>query len=614
MDTTIVAGVAAVLIIVLSTKLGNKWNVASPLLLVLVGLGVSFLPFLPDIEVEPEIILAVVLPPLLFSSAVNMPAMNFRREFSTIGSLAVVLVIVSAVLLGFVFHWMFPGLALPWCIALGAILSPTDAVAVSIARNVGISSRVTTILEGESLLNDATALVTLRTAVAAVAASFSVWQAVGQFAYSVAVAVVIGFVAGKLGVWARARSGDATISSIISFVVPFFASVPADLLQASGLVAAVVAGIVTGRKRDRVFSADQRLSDKTMWRAVTLVLEGGVFLVMGLEVRGLVHEHAGEEGKIGSLGAIVLVAFVALVLMTLIRAAYVIPLAANLGRRASRVQSMQPRVEAMESAIQDRDMRRAHELAGRDPERARARLKRRLTKKAKRFKNVDPAVGEQSPEAVEGRWRRLENRTRRALSDIDYYVRQPLSWRDGVVMVGAGMRGAVTLAAAQTLPLDAPYRSSLILVAFAVAVLSLVLQGGLLVPLVKWVKPAVPDPEDLARQRAVVSERLADVLVEPRDGEGKMQHQLRTIVARRDALLDLREEGFYDPDCTRGLLASMDASELGLRLRLDQIVVDQTEEGMSQAQAEADVEAYQEEVRRYALADDARPGREADDR
>lgn len=308
MDVAILAAVVATVIIAVTSRVGPRWNVAAPLLLVAIGIGASFLPFMPDVELEPEIILAVVLPPLLFSSAVNMPAMNFRREFNAISSLAVALVIVSSVLLGLFFHLLFPELALPWCIALGAILSPTDAVATSIAKGVGISQRVTTILEGESLLNDATALVTLRTAIAAAAASFSFWHAAGQFLYAVAVALVIGLLAGGLGIFARSRLKDVTVSTVLSVVVPFVASVPTEMLQGSGLVAAVVAGIVTGRAKDRALTADQRVSDRTLWRTITLVLEGGVFLVMGVEVRSLLHSQHDEMGSLGSPGGLIVVA------------------------------------------------------------------------------------------------------------------------------------------------------------------------------------------------------------------------------------------------------------------------------------------------------------------
>ena len=607
MDFVILAVVAATVIVAVTSRVAPRWNVASPLLLVAIGLAVSFAPFLPDFELEPEIILSVVLPPLLYSSAVNMPGMNFRREFTAISSLAVALVIVSSVLLGLFFHLLWPDLALPWCIALGAILSPTDAVATSIARGVGISQRVTTILEGESLLNDATALVTLRTATAAAAASFSLWHAVGQFLYAVVVAVIIGVVAGIAGIWARSRAKDATVSTVLSFVVPFVASVPTELLHGSGLVAAVVAGIVAGRAKDRVLSADQRVSDRTMWSAVTLVLEGGVFLIMGLEIRSLLHSQHDEAGSLGTPGALVAVAAGTLVLMILIRAAYVLPMVRVLGNKAQRAQAMQPRMEAMEAAISDRDLGKAKKIAAkaqRHPEHPRT-FRKRLLQAFTKWREARDGAQEGAEQAAEQRWNVIESRTRRLLGDIDYYVRQPLSWRDGTVMVAAGMRGAVTLAAAQTLPLETPFRSSIILVAFAVAVLSLMLQGGLLAPLVKWVRPTVPDPDELRRQRESLSEALAELDVPRKEDEGPLEYKLRSVVARRDLLLDLEDEGYYDPECTASVIATMDASELGLRLQLEQVdvLVHETaalgpeDPAASRAEHTADEEASAEETR-----------------
>ena len=147
-----------------ATTIGPKFGVASPLILVVLGILVSLLPFVPAVTIEPEWIIAGVLPPLLYSASVSMPAMNFRREFGAIGGLSVLLVIVSSVLLGLFFAWVIPGLGVAWGIALGAIVSPTDAVATGIVKRAGLSPRVVAILEGESLLNDATALVLLRAA------------------------------------------------------------------------------------------------------------------------------------------------------------------------------------------------------------------------------------------------------------------------------------------------------------------------------------------------------------------------------------------------------------------------------------------------------------------
>src|SRR6187399_823446 len=158
--------VLAVVGIVAVTRLAPRVGVAAPLLLVLLGVLVSFVPGAPSIEIEPEWILAGILPPLLYSSAVSMPGMDFRRDFGAIGGLSVALVVISAVLLGLFFAWALD-IGLATGIALGAVVSPTDAVATSITRRLGVSSRVVTVLEGESMLNDASALVLLRSAIAA---------------------------------------------------------------------------------------------------------------------------------------------------------------------------------------------------------------------------------------------------------------------------------------------------------------------------------------------------------------------------------------------------------------------------------------------------------------
>ncbi len=195
METVIALGLIA---ICFSSVLGPRLNVAAPLILVVVGAAVGFLPGVPLIHIEPELVLEVLLPPLLYATAVSMPVMDFRREFSPIAGLSVVLVILSSVALGFLLWWLIPDLDIAWAIALGAVLSPTDAVATSIVKSTGVSPRIVAILEGEGLLNDATALVMLRTSIAAAAASFSVMGVAGLVLYSVAIAAIIGFAVGKL--------------------------------------------------------------------------------------------------------------------------------------------------------------------------------------------------------------------------------------------------------------------------------------------------------------------------------------------------------------------------------------------------------------------------------
>ncbi|WP_235559514.1 cation:proton antiporter domain-containing protein, partial [Microbacterium sp. Leaf351] len=184
--------VAGVIVVAVVTAFGRRHNVAGPIILVAIGLLCSLLPFIPDLpRVDPEWILVGVLPPLLYSSAVALPAIEFRRDIRPIAGLSVLLVVLSSVALGVVFTWVIPGLSLPLGIALGAILSPTDAVATSVVKRLGIAPRVTTILAGESLLNDATALVILRTAIAAIAGGFSLGEAMISFVWAVLGAVIV---------------------------------------------------------------------------------------------------------------------------------------------------------------------------------------------------------------------------------------------------------------------------------------------------------------------------------------------------------------------------------------------------------------------------------------
>ncbi|HWD63139.1 MAG TPA: cation:proton antiporter, partial [Humibacter sp.] len=348
MTELLVIIVVGLLVIGAATMIGPRLGIASPLVLVVIGVAVSFLPIFASVEIEPEWILAGVLPPLLYSSAVSMPSMNFRREFGAISGLSVVLVVGSALLLGLFFMLVIPGLGFAWGVALGAVISPTDAVATSIIKKTSTSKRVVAILDGESLLNDATALVLLRTAIIAAAATFSFWGTIGSFAYSVVVAVVIGWLVGWLNLVVRKRVSDPTVNTVISFTVPFVAAVPAELFGASGLVAAVVAGIITGIRAPRMLSPQNRLSDTQNWHTVELVLEGAVFLTMGLQLKAIVEQVEKDHAGVGTA---VIIAVVALVLTIVIRAAFVAPLLALLSRRIRRTSKMKPRLQDLQEQM-----------------------------------------------------------------------------------------------------------------------------------------------------------------------------------------------------------------------------------------------------------------------
>lgn len=609
MEVGLVIGVLAVLTIAAATTIGPKFGVASPLILVVVGILVSLLPFVPAVVLQPEWIIAGVLPPLLYSASVSMPAMNFRREFGAIGGLSVLLVIVSSVVLGLFFAWIIPGLGLGWGIALGAIVSPTDAVATGIVKRAGISPRVVAILEGESLLNDATALVLLRAAVAAAAvATFTVGAVTLSFVYSVLVAVVFGGLVGWLNLLVRSRVKDATVNTVISFTVPFLASIPAEALGASGLVAAVVAGLVTGSRAPRVLSPEHRLSDAQNWRTVELILEGLIFLTMGLELFGILQkvqqDHSGVLPAIG-------IAAGALLLTIVVRAAFVAPLLALLSRRHRRGQRMRPQLQQLQEHLSDPEaVQRGIAQRVASPE-GRALTAGPAGTRADGVEDSgdgdgaapqpdaifpDPQADQRRPASArqaERRRRRLARRgvpsverltrfgtrLRRLLADIEYFTGAPLGWREGAIVVWAGMRGAVTVAAAQSLPQGTPGRSVLVLIAFLVAAGSLLLQGGTLGLVLRLVKPAGTDPQAERDERR----RLMEMLYEAGKGvplpsttertpEAFGQHKaarLARIRAQRNALLDARDDGTFSADVLAGALSNLDADEISIDLKGD---------------------------------------------
>ncbi|WP_413353318.1 cation:proton antiporter [Microbacterium sp. 1P06AB] len=553
MIETLLGLVVALLVVALTTVVGRWAGIAAPILMVAVGVGGSFLPVFDDFVLDPEWILLGILPPLLYSAAVSMPAMHFRREFGAIAGLSVFLVIGTALALGLFFMIVIPDLGFAWGVALGAIVSPTDAVATSIIKRTPVSKRVVAILEGESLLNDATALVLLRTAIAAAAASFSFWGAVGTFAYAVVIAVIIGAVVGWLNLTVRRRATDPTVNTVLSFTVPFLAAIPAELLGASGLVAAVVAGIITGVRGPRVFSARNRLSDAQNWRTIELILEGLVFLFMGLQLTTIISDvqavHAGVAPAL-------LVAAGAWLLTIVVRAAYVAPLLALLSANARRVRRLQPRLETI-----------AQRLESEEGE------KKLVDAFARRGRTV-------SRDTV----RRFGPRVTRGLADIRYFQEAPLGWREGALVVWAGMRGAITLAAAQTLPEGTPQRSVLILVAFAVAVVSLVGQGATVAPMVTALTSAGSQEETRQREheeRRHILELLRDsaATVPPAERradadrsqifEVESARRLEVLAVQRRVLLDARDSGTFDADVLAHELAVIDASQIAIELRSD---------------------------------------------
>jgi CPA1 family monovalent cation:H+ antiporter len=230
MHTTIVLLVLTLLVIAAAAVLAPKLRIAAPLILVLAGIGISLVPGVPSFVIDPHVILLGLLPPLLYASAKSIPVMNLRRESAAVNGLSIVLVVLTSLALGIFFHRHIPGLGFGWGVALGAVLSPTDALATSIFKGRGVPGRVAVLLDGEGLLNDASALIVLRTAIVATVAGFSFWPTLGSFALSVIVAVVVGTVAARVNLAVRSRVREEAVNTILSFTTPFAAAVTAELL------------------------------------------------------------------------------------------------------------------------------------------------------------------------------------------------------------------------------------------------------------------------------------------------------------------------------------------------------------------------------------------------
>lgn len=486
------------LIIVATQFLAPKVGVASPLILLTVGLAIGFLPQVGAIEIAPHIILEIILPPLLFSAAVRMPTMDFRREMHAVAMLAIPLVFLSAFAVGFVINWMVPAISLPWGVALGAVLSPTDAVAVSIAKRSGVSHRIITVLEGEGLFNDATSLVLLSAAMnAGLAADNNALNPgllIGRVALALGIAAVIGWIIGEVGVRVRALLKEPSTDTVFSFAMPFLASLPAEHLGGSGLVAAVVAGLVVSRRRAALISASNRRFSQQNWETLTLVLESAIFLTMGLQAFGIVEETSEFVGGL-TFAAVLAVSLGTLIMV--IRAVFIALMLTWLDHRRThrqrRFEVEASRIERFEKRMNiacevDADMLQARDLSPEQWGKALNRLRRRLQQR--------------------------ERRNAKRGSDLDYFANEPLGPREGSIIVWAGMRGAITLAAAQTISTHAPMRALLLMIALFIAAGALIIQGLTLPALIRIVKPKMASGDISEEEREKLLKVMASALVD----------------------------------------------------------------------------------------------------
>ncbi len=451
------------ILILLAAVIALHWIAARmglpPSATLLVGGGVlAFVPGLPQVNLDPELALVLFLPPLLMDGAFYTAFGRFRRHLPGIVSLAVGAVLFTTLVVGVVVHWLVP--ELPWaaCFALGAIVSPPDAIAArAVLQRVQLPRRLQALLEGESLLNDATGLVLFRLAVVAtLTGAFEPAAAVGSFVLLAVGGVGVGLAGGAVWMFVLRRLTDQTLSVAAATLLCWAAYLGGESLHVSGVIATVTAGIVFGWSQHVIQSAQVRLQGGAFWRTLVFSLEALVFILIGFSLRGTLERVGGIDAVVSTLAIPVLGVLAAI---TVARFAWVFG----------------------SDAI----------LTG--------------------------------------------------LSRMGFKRARPLGWRQATVVGWAGMRGVVTLAVALTLPETMPGRDLMLVAAFAVILVTVIVQGGSLGWLIRRLHPIDADPLaplDLAKSEAAVAQaKLATAKAQSFAPDGTLLHPqlLRTYQERAAA-------------------------------------------------------------------------------
>ncbi|GAA0956160.1 cation:proton antiporter [Frigoribacterium faeni] len=434
-----------------------RWRgLPAPLLTVGVALLVSLIPGVPDIEIDSEVILTVVLPPLLYSAALDVSLLNFRESRVQIARLGVGAVVVTAFAVGGVAYLMIPDMTLPAALLVGAVVAPPDAVsAAAIGRRLGLPRKVMTVLSGESLINDAASLTLVKVFLAIVGgASLTLLDDLGIFGLAIGVGVAVGLLLGFVAHRVRMRIDDPVIENVIGLLLPFVAYIAAEELSGSGVLAVVAAGLYVGFNSPRTGYAT-RLQERPFWSAADVVLEGFVFALIGLQLRAVVLDVAESERGLGqSVG----VALAVLAVVVLVRPLFVF--GSYYAARAYRYFFLSTLLRRLRRMPSLRKVRQAP-----------------------------------------------------ALRSVRYHPQPRMDWRQLTVISWTGMRGVVTLAAAVSIPtvtessIAVPARDTMFLIAFIVTVGTLLLQGLTLPVVIRalGVRDATQRDRDLAAELEIFS-------------------------------------------------------------------------------------------------------------
>ncbi|MFJ8600479.1 Na+/H+ antiporter [Streptomyces shenzhenensis] len=287
----LVAGSAAV------AGAARRTPLPAPLLLVAVGLAVSYVPGVPEYALDPEVVLPLLLPPLLYTSASDSSYLDLRAQLRPVAFLSVGYVLFATFLVGWAIYLIVPAMPLTAALVLGAVVAPPDAVAATaVARRVGLPSRITTILQGESLLNDATAITAYKVALAAAVGEGATWAGgIGEFLLAAVGGVGVGLVLMAPLHWLRTHLKEPLLQNTLSLLIPFVAYSVAEQVHASGVLAVVVVALYLGHRAWEVDFAT-RLQEEAVWKMVAFVLESAVFALIGLQLPVVLRGLGSYEG------------------------------------------------------------------------------------------------------------------------------------------------------------------------------------------------------------------------------------------------------------------------------------------------------------------------------
>ena len=296
----ILLGIVSVLAVV-----AERVKFPFPILLVIAGLLIGLLPRLPEVRLDPEIVFLIFLPPLLFSAAWNFPWEDLRSNFLPILGLAIGLVFATIICVAYAAYWLIPGLALAPAFVLGAIVSPPDAVAATtVLKDLRVPKRLAAVLEGESLVNDASGLVAYQFAVAAVVTgSFSITDATADFIWMSLGGSLFGLLIGMSAAYLHRHLRDPSVVVTLTLLTPYISYLPAERLGFSGVLAVVTTGLYIGHRSWEALGPESRLQRESIWKLLDYLLNGLVFILIGLQIPTIVREMRMPVGQMIFVGA-----------------------------------------------------------------------------------------------------------------------------------------------------------------------------------------------------------------------------------------------------------------------------------------------------------------------